>query len=286
MSTILKLFPILLAMTACSRRDQVKDDADKIIAELRQNVRFLTISRGAPQLKDLSPVASYVLTLTERPSAQSYLFELKEYTLQTGGDPDKIFTHDLCEVIDRLYDADTASVERYVKGVELHGGLDGVVGELGAGLNLGFPEALHTIMKMKHIRNSHVLVAIKGYADGQHGPWTDTLRADYRYDSIGVLPPTTNSENPTSYFLRDSIIRIPSRRYSNSLLPDLRAEFIRQVLVLPYLENCELTPSLRELQTDVRILKGFEYTKADHPENRKVQVFLYIFDSRLGSMPQ
>lgn len=267
---IIVLFSLIAA--GCSRRAQIQRDADATAETLRRNVRYLSITPGAPILEGESPVSSFVLTLGESSATQTYPFELKRYTLQTGSDPDRTPTQNLCAVIERLRVADTAAPVNGGKNPEIGAGVNIGPFELSISQEIAIAELLFGTGKLSNIPHSHAFIAIRGYADGQHGPWTDTLIAKYRYDTIHVLPPTGDADNPSGYLLRDSVIHIQDGTYNNSLLPDLRAEFVRQVLVLPFLQNCQ------EYHPEVKILKGFEFSEADRPENRKVQVFVYIFE--------
>ncbi len=271
----LLLVPFFLGLAACSHEKQIKRDSARVAADLQDKLLYTQIAPGAPELEDLPALASFVLTLKSDPVAESYLFSMKEYVIQTGGDPLLVPTRNICEVIDRMYEADTATVAKYLKEAELGLGVSLGIFELGTNVKLGLAEALYSLDKISRIKNSRVLVAIKGYADGQHASWTDTLRSNYLFDSVTVLKPAKEGDNPFSYIPRDSVIRIRDRTYDNSHLPDLRAEFVRREFIDPYLRRCE---EEKEFRTEVKILKGFEYDAPDMPQNRKVQVFVYIFE--------
>jgi hypothetical protein len=221
-------------------------------------------------LTDEPAVTSYILTLSPTFSTQEYFFDPEEYWIETGEDPLRMPTRNLCDVIDHMFQSDTPALAKYLSEAEVHAGINIGVLDIGLGLKVQLMEMMRALGMLSTIRNSHALIVVKGYADGQHGPWIRTLNPDFPYRQIRVLKPPRHASAATTYFARDSVITIQNDQYNNEILPDMRAEFVRQELVLPFLQYCE------KARPEVRILKGYEFSKPDHPENRKVQVFVYI----------
>jgi hypothetical protein len=238
---------------------------------LGEEMEYLEISAGtAPALADTVPVANYVLTLVGKP----YLFNLREYWINTGGDPTKVYTQSLCSKLDSLATAKVPLAEA-IRELQLEVGVNVGIGSASGNLSGLLAEYWLATRKLAVIRNSTALIAVRGYADGEERPWADTLHPQYLYEHIAVFPPTEDADslNPFRYRLSDSIIHIRDRRYSNSHLPDLRAEFVRRVLLLPNLQNCG------NYNADVRIIKGYAYDTPHQPQERKVQVFVYLFEN-------
>ncbi len=61
--------------------------------------------------------------------------------------------------------------------------------------------------------------------------------------------------------------------YNNDQLPDLRARFVQDDFVLPYIAEC------RDVARKVRILKGHVFSKKFDRLERKVLVHINFFDS-------
>ena len=262
------------SLAACfDHSTQIRRDGNEIAEMLRSEMKYIQITAGnAPALADTTPAANYVLTLVGNP----YLFNLREYWIETLGDPTKIHTQALCIRLDSLARAKIplAEVIKQIQ-VEFELNLGPFSTSFGANSE-ALVESIISAKKLSIVKNSTALIVVRGYADGEERPWSDTLRPDYPYEKIAVFPPTEGSDrlNPFSYRMEDSIIHIRGGTYTNSHLPDLRAEFVRRVILLPTLRNCG------EYNVDVRIIKGAAYTTPNQPQERKVQVFVYLFENR------
>jgi hypothetical protein len=270
----LLVLPVLICLPGCSERDRITSEAERVRNELQRELQGIRIERGtAPTLEGEPVVVDYTLTLDSKPIAKPYLFDKYKYKIITGGDVEKIPTRSICNIIDQRFDERVRTLEalRQVEGEISFGGRVTISAKSTAA---PLVDAVYTVKKMAAIKGTRVLVAIRGYADGQHGAWSRPLeKFPYNYETIRVMPPTDpDTENPLSYFLREEEIHIPGGEYDNSLLPDLRAEFIKRVLIIPALQKC------KTFRVDVKILKGFEYPTPDQPQERKVQVFLYLFE--------
>ncbi|HEY0020140.1 MAG TPA: hypothetical protein VGC13_27845 [Longimicrobium sp.] len=230
-------------------------------------MKTFRISVGnAPKLSDTTYAANYVLTMVGEP----YLFRLREYWIEIGNDPEKIHTPAICSRLDSILDS-RLPVAEIVKDLNL---------EFGAKVGPTIGTSLETFVDLwimstrySRIRNSRALIAVRGYADGERSRWTDTLRSKYLYEHIAVLPPADPGNDVASeYRMAESTIEIQDRVYDNTTLPDLRAEFVKREIIARTLSMCG------GYESDVRVIKGHTFATADQPQERKVQVFVYLFE--------
>jgi hypothetical protein len=275
MKTMMIIPIVVLGVTlaGCDANARIRAAGIRVERELQRELRYTRLARnGAPILHGQPTISEYVLTLKEPPVGDPYFFELKQYVITTGGDISKIPTASICAVMDEMFEQQTPLAEA-LKHARVELGLK--AGPLG--LTIGSSaepviELWYALRKFAEIQDSKVVIVVRGYADGQHSSWSDTLMGPpYDYQRIAVLPPVdTLSLNPVRFFFRDSVLFLPDHKYTNTLLPDLRAEFVRRELIMPFLERCG------EFDTDVRVMKGFAYSDPDRPDQRKVQVYIYL----------
>lgn len=251
-------------------RDPIRRRVERMQGDLREELRYVDVRMvNTPRLQGRPVAATLVLTLKNDPVVEPYLFPVNEYVLETGGDPLKVHTDTLCRVMKRAFRVDRPLLEA-LREIEI--GLQR--GPVGAQVPLDpVVELFYALERAWRVRNTRVIVAVKGYADGQVAPWSrPLLAAPYGYRTITVLPPTApGSRNPVSYHFRNSVVSVPAD-YGNEHLPDLRAEFVRRDLILPYLEDGECD----RIETSVHVLKGFEFSAPNQPLERKVQIFLFF----------
>ena len=62
-----------------------------------------------------------------------------------------------------------------------------------------------------------------------------------------------------------------SETYTNAELPNLRAQFVVNDFVLPFLK------SNINKEVAVHILQGFEFSEPDKPKNRMVQIYIRAY---------
>jgi hypothetical protein len=109
--------------------------------------------------------------------------------------------------------------------------------------------------------NQPVIIGIKGYADGEVREWQQKLIRKYAYKKI-------------EYFSSDKLLSLSphthtiGNTYANKDLPYLRAHYLKQRLILPYLKTCH-----KHLAPDVRVIQGEVYSYHDKSE-RKAEIYL------------
>ena len=136
-------------------------------------------------------------------------------------------------------------------------------------------------------RQPRIGIAIRGFADGQQAPWVAQLEEDYLYQKISVLrsiDPQLNTgfiSTPSHVSTTsDKIAMCKSRNideskcYDNSALPNLRAEFIKQGFIEPYIEK-EAPKNV-----DVFVLDGFASETPKNQLERKAEIYLMVITKR------
>jgi hypothetical protein len=229
------------------------------------------------------PLIQYVLTLTGRSEESrqaAYLFDSKQYTLHDfSGTPKETPTSEICTLVDSLSDR--------------AGTLGDALGELNATgtvrISPGGPsieiklegpartviDVSYALSEMLTVRSLRAEVLVRGFADGEVTAWERELDPQYRYTSIEVMPPVDEAA-PIAFKRTRETIRVPNApMYSNGDLPNLRARYVKDVLIDSYLANCP-----GDTPASSAILKGFAYKEALRPLNRMVQIYIVFYDRR------
>ncbi len=264
------------------------EKADQIIREINPQLTYLEIKQSqlifkqdtrAAKLKSQAslfgcgdkPQAQFVISLNSKYLNSTYLFNAYEYTIETGGDTTELPVNDVCEFINQ-YDGKSPLLE-VIKRVPIDYSVP--IGASGLKLSLkGLAIELgYIFIKLKRVTGRPCLeVLVKGYADGQMGPWERRLLPNkYHYQNIAVYPRFDSlSKNPFEYVRSTRTYTVPEN-YSNSNLPNLRAMFVKEDLVTPFVSKCD------ELKgVSVNILDGYELS-AWNPMERKVQVYVMVY---------
>lgn len=217
------------------------------------------------------PKAQFVLSINDAYQGLSYLFEAYEYTLETGGDSTRLPIQDICQFINKNYDENSPVLEA-IRRVPIDYSVPVGPGNLKVSLNALVVELAYAILKIARTTGSCTEVLVKGYADGQMMVWERPLKAGrYSYQNISFYPRLDrNSENPFEYIRRIETYQTP-QFYQNQDLPNLRAKFIKEEMIDPFISQCgQLT------KEQVRILEGYEFSHRD-PAVRKAQIYIVVF---------
>jgi hypothetical protein len=217
------------------------------------------------------PKSQFVISIKDNNTLPFYLFEVSEYTFTTGGDLTSIPTSQICKFIDEEYDEKIpimesirkipidVSIKRWF--LDMKGQVPDIIVQL-----------IYIIRKIYKQTNSRVEILVKGYADGQMTEWERPLRPGrYAYREIEVYPKfKPDSLNPFEYVHSTTTFHV-SPAYANKDLPNLRAQFVKEDLIEPFLAGCS-TPQ----NVTTHILDGYEFAEIDQ-NKRKVQIFILLF---------
>ena len=223
------------------------------------------------------PQKQFMLTIDKEYADVIYLFKEYEYIIETGGDPSKIPTAGLCDLISQIKRKEDP-IAKIVRELKIKAGISFPITGSGSG-NVEFEkletvllEFLYGIQRISELESFEAQVFIRGYADGQIKDWVREQNTGiYRYERFPIFPSLEpDSPNPLKYSLIEVPIDIPLK-YNNKHLPDLRAKFVKEALVEPFLQECE-----KPKRIEAHILKGYDF-KERNPLNRKVQVFIALF---------
>lgn len=242
-----------------------------IMEAANSRLSFIDIVPGSSWISGDRPLASYSITNKSRTNP-AYLFDAKEYTIETGGLD--LPARELCGLLQTLMrEPSKVPLAEALKGLEFGGSADAYIFKLEARSKLDLIiEYLYSIKALSSITDRRIQILIKGYADGTRADWSRPLIAHFIYDKIVVLPPVNPySLNPMQYSKVQRVQQI-SNPYKNKDLPDLRARFIEDDLIGPVLAQCPgASPA------NLKILKGYEFTKPGNPNLRRVELQLNVF---------
>jgi hypothetical protein len=242
-----------------------------IMETANSRLKFIDIVPGNTWIPEERPLASYAITNKSQASGV-YLFDTKDYTIETGGI--NVPARELCTLLHALMsETSRVPLAEALRGIDLEGSVGGPILKLAARGKLELLiEYLYSIKAIGSIQNRRIQILIKGYADGKSTDWSRPLVANFAYDKIFVLPPVNpNSLNPTQYRGAPQIFQV-SNPYRNKDLPDLRAQFVKDDLIEPVLEQCPgASPA------NVKILKGYEFSRPGNPNLRRVEIQLNVF---------
>jgi hypothetical protein len=265
------------------------EEVNKVVEEVNQRVVYwriepshliFTSSRSARMKMQVgtgsfgcaeTPKAQFVLSIKDIYKDTAYLFESTEYTLETGGDLTKVSTADICDFINNHYTGKYPLLEALRESSFEISDPRGIV-SLKLPIGGVTVELAYMLIKIIKASGSCAEIMVKGYADGKVTEWGRELSPGrYHYKEIPVYPKVDpGSENPFKYFRTVEMRTVPEV-YTNQDLPNLRAMFVKENLIIPFLSDCNKLGNIQ-----VSILDGYEYARWS-PMERKVQVYLVLF---------
>jgi hypothetical protein len=259
--------------------DKLNNKLDYLSISIPDDLHRVSLLNENGKSEDSIPT-QYVISVQDKYVGKVSIFNAKEYVMNLwsekhkGNEPLK-----LCEAIDKTLKADDkifkAIQDSDVK-MSLSVALWGVVNP---GVEFKLPEIAQielagVLRELLSIKAKKVEVLIKGYADGQSGPWKKNLLAfPHHYNSINVYQPfKPELINWLEYNREESPLSIPET-YTNEELPDLRAQFVKHELIESSLRHCE-----GNTETEVHILKGqSDKTSKIYEPDRKVEIFINLY---------
>lgn len=239
-------------------------DIAQLVSALAAPLRYVKVVPGAPRLEQGKKAhASYTVTVTTHPPDIEDLFGLHEYTFETGEDFSDMTA--LCQVIEEGSQKGTVELPKSKLVFEELYAISGLID-----LRNKMEDTQGD--KLGNKLGDKVEIFIQGYADGQATDWVrPLLDGRYAYHAIDVYPPLASGSQEPAVFLQNPVtIKIPST-YENRNLPDLRAQFIKDAILDPFLKAC-----VNE-QIPVKILKGYAFPNPDNPLQRKVDVYINFY---------
>lgn len=264
-----------------------EQEVHQTVDDIRQRSSFVRLTEGFLVFDDeRKPKFQYLLTLeprSDRPEDAIYLFPVKKYIIETNnGDQTLIPTAGLCSLVDAIYDRKDPILEA-LKEVKVGGKVTVPIWKIGNGevelsnLTPLLVELLYSIRKFAELKSTHAEFMVKGYADGKLSDWSEPLLAKpYDYTEINLYPAAVDPNSITqNIYHRLESPKFVSATYVNNDLPNLRANFVKKELIDPYLGLCTSA-----VKPESHILEGRANMKPDEPFERKVQVYIMIYDNQ------
>lgn len=229
-------------------------DIAQLVSELASPLRYVKVVPGAPRLgEDKEPSDSYTVTVAAHPPDIEDLFGMYKYTFEMGND-----FSDMAALCQAVTDGPQSATVKLARSQVIF-------------------EGLYAISSLIDLRQETspgdtVEILVKGYADGQTADWgRPLLEGRYAYHAIDVYPPLASGSQELGVFLHNPVtLEIPST-YNNHTLPDLRAQFIKDAILRPFLRACV------DEQIPVKILKGYAFASPDNPLQRRVDIYLNFY---------
>jgi hypothetical protein len=272
-----------------------KEEIEQVANELNKKFKYLSISTPDPRStvalvnkngksEGDAPVAQYVISIQDKYVGEVSVFDEKQYVMKNVlGDPQKVKdASNICGSIHKVLEAND-EILKVLQDAQIRSQISLTLwGIVDVGVEFTPPKVVQVeiaaaLRRTFGLRAKKVEVLIKGYADGQLGPWKEKLRAHpYRYDSVTVYPPFEPERLNWFEFIRQETTLPIQENYTNEELPDLRARFVKEDFVDRLLKHCGSSS-----ETEVHILKGqadkTTGPEAIRPEDRKVQIFINIY---------
>jgi hypothetical protein len=213
------------------------------------------------------PKSQFVISVKDNARIPFYLFEATEYTLDTGGFRPPA-AGQICRYIDDCYDEKDpilGSVRKGQAGISRSGCLSVPVDDATI-------ELAYIIRKLSKIPCSRIEILIKGYADGQGSDWWRLVKPGrHAYRDFRIYRKYKREESgyfedlyyPDTYYVDEF--------YTNKDLPNLRAMFVKQYLIEPFISQCNMSPSVAAYVIDGQEIPGID------PLNRMVQIYILLF---------
>ena len=207
------------------------------------------------------------------------MFKAKEYVMSS--DPLRIdpTVRDLCGTIDKTLD-EQDEILKVLQDTQIKLNLSmSLWGVVDAGIELSPPKTilveLASILRaFAGLKAKKVEILVKGYADGQRGPWTALLlREPYHYDVVDVYPRAEQDSIDSFQFIQIEKQKRIDNKYSNKDLPELRARFVQEKFISKFLESCP-----GNAETEIHILEGYaDSSNVINEPDRKAQIFINIY---------
>lgn len=252
----------------CGNNEEVKN-LKNIITSLNNRLSYIELLDVGTHPYCTS-TNNYQIVLKDTLLREIYKFEIEEYIIETGGNIREIPTSKICSVVEELMSSEQETVRELIERIEINSTLFGI--ELN---NLQYILAEIYVALATLSQNSKIEIFIKGYADGGASVnWAKKISEIplYKYDTIKYLPVISTqvgSLNPTSYQRNATTYHIVDSLYYNKDLPFLRAEFVKNDFILPFIASCSASIQ------DIHILQGYEFRKSViDPNKRMAQIFV------------
>jgi hypothetical protein len=268
-----------------------KEEIEQVANDLNRKFKYLSISTPDPRStvalvnengksEGDKPRAQYVISIQDKYVGEVSIFDAKQYVMNVLGDPQKVKdAPNLCGTIDNTLEAND-EILKVLQDAQIRSQISlALWGIVDVGVEFTPPKIVQVeiaaaLRKIFGIRAKKVEVLIKGYADGQSGPWKERLLSQpYHYDSVNVYMPLEPERLNWFEFIRKESPLPIQEYYTNEELPNLRAQFVKEEFVDRFLKHCD-----SHAETEVHILKGqADKTTAIHRQDRKVQIFVNIY---------
>ena len=271
---------IALAISGCAKAPL--GQLEKVVQRIRTQTQYVDV-KPANLIFDSGPqpLVQYVLTLSGRAEGSrdaAYLFESSRYALDNfGGTPVEVPTSEICALIDSIADS-SDPLENALDRIEASGTV--TISPRGPSAEVKFKgsarnviELYYALGEMLTLRSLRAEVLVRGFADGEVASWQRELDPSYPYSSVEVMPPVDSAAPIMFKRKRETIPVSEAPLYSNKDLPNLRARYVKDVLLDPYLARCP-----GETAASSAILQGFAYDEASRPLDRKVQVYVVFYE--------
>jgi hypothetical protein len=213
------------------------------------------------------PKSQFVISVKDNSLIPFYLFGATEYTLDTGGFR-STSAGQICRYIDDCYDEKDPILDSLRKG---QAGIPRR-GCLNVAAHDATIELAYIIRKLSKLPCSRIEILIKGYADGQGSDWWRLVKPGrHAYHDFLIYRKYKREESgyfedlyyPAKYYVDEF--------YTNKDLPNLRAMFVKQDLIEPFLSQCNMSPTVSAYVIDGQEIPGID------PLNRKVQIYILLF---------
>lgn len=225
------------------------------------------------------PTAQYLISVQDKYVGQISMFRAKEYLMPS--DPLRVdpSVRDLCGTIDKTLE-EQDEILKALQDAQIKLSLSmSLWGVTDAGIELNPPKVvlveLASILRaFAGLKAKKVEILVKGYADGQRGPWTASLlREPYHYDVVNVYPRAQYDRIDSFQFIKIEKPKHIDDKYSNKDLPELRARFVQENFISKFLQSCS-----GSAETEVHILEGYaDSSNVINEPDRKAQIFINIY---------
>lgn len=226
-----------------------------------------------------APTAQYRVSVQNKYAGKVSIFNAKEYFMPSSPENMDSNVRDLCGTIDKTLEGQD-EILKVLQDLDLKASLSlSLWGVVDAGIE-GSPSKAWLVQMAAFLRGvtglpaKRVEVLVKGYADGQEGPWKkDLMKEPYNYKVVNVYPRDGSDYRDSFDFIRsETPVTIPDL-YSNEHLPELRARFVTENFIGKFLRRCK-TPT----ETEVHILKGYaDDSKNIREPDRRVEIFVNVY---------
>ena len=217
--------------------------------------------------------------LIQSKKIDEYWFKVTDYRLDWAGDITKTNLDKMTEEIDKMYQLYTnkgrlmskltgsySATVPYIGGITVSGSLDSIMQYLGI------------VKILSKLKTKRVEIAIKGYADGERTKdWKRAvITVPDKYKSFKVLNPSDPKNMNWFFYNKPEVPRdLISDKYTNDDLPDMRAKFISEEFVKPFVERCKNKDICQTY-----VLHNKPISSQSQPQWRKVQIYIMIYLDR------